>query len=529
MGKNGSENYLDNLLNSITTPDEDDFTMEMENSSDDFLREFESELVSEEYNSYMADFEKEMDSERGLSRKEAKVEESNDFDIEELSLDDVLEKMEAENSKVEEEPVQESTDDSENDDSFMVDTLEVPPISAEPDDDVDDISDLDEALLSAAQEAQDSIMVDTMGEENIIEEIGEPDLAGNSDSDLMDLLGEDAGLADIGNLLSEDGEEGTADGVDAFDEFAQKEMEEDSAAPSGGGGGAEKASEDSKEEKKKMSFFQKFKLILFGPDDDEDEDKGKDGASAAELSDENKKILSELDAEEGGKKGKKAKKEKKKKEPKPKKEKKPKPPKEPKPKKEKKPKKPKEKDNTPPLPKAPVIMIIIMAASLGAFVLIGTNLLGYQSKINLAKAYYNQAMAGVVTGEAEEINKYTIAYKQMVGVDVKEADMEMYNKLKILSAVSSQYDAYDVYKKSGYQAEALDNLICAAGRCEANLESAKEFGCEEQLNALYSNVENVLQSEYGMTMEEALSIYNLHSRDEYTLAIRKKILELGVK
>ena len=101
------------------------------------------------------------------------------------------------------------------------------------------------------------------------------------------------------------------------------------------------------------------------------------------MSDENKKILEELEAageltEKKPKKEKK-KKEKKKKEPKPKK---PKKVKEPKPKKEKK---PKEIDNTPPLPKGPVIAIVIMVASLFGLIMVGVNLLGYQSNINLAK------------------------------------------------------------------------------------------------------------------------------------------------
>lgn len=42
----------------------------------------------------------------------------------------------------------------------------------------------------------------------------------------------------------------------------------------------------------------------------------------------------------------------------------------------KKPKKPKEPDNTPPLPKKPVALIMVMAASFLALVLVGTNLFG---------------------------------------------------------------------------------------------------------------------------------------------------------
>ena len=85
-----------------------------------------------------------------------------------------------------------------------------------------------------------------------------------------------------------------------------------------------------------------------------------------ELTEENQMILDELeqaDQKETSKKEKK-KKEKKKKEPK---QKKPKQKKPPKPKKEKK---PKEVDNTPPLPKAPVIAIVVMIGSLFGLVLL---------------------------------------------------------------------------------------------------------------------------------------------------------------
>ena len=47
-------------------------------------------------------------------------------------------------------------------------------------------------------------------------------------------------------------------------------------------------------------------------------------------------------------------------------------------------------DNTPPLPKGPVIAIVLMAVSLFAFVMIVTNLLGYQANLSQAKEKYEQ-------------------------------------------------------------------------------------------------------------------------------------------
>ena len=53
-------------------------------------------------------------------------------------------------------------------------------------------------------------------------------------------------------------------------------------------------------------------------------------------------------------------------------------------------------DNTPPLPKGPVIAIVLMAVSLFAFVMIVTNLLGYQANLSQAKEKYEQQIAAVL-------------------------------------------------------------------------------------------------------------------------------------
>ena len=229
MAKNKSENYLDNLLNSISerdSVDEEEFSLDME-SSDDFLREFENELVSEEYSSYMADFELEMESEKNKNMDLLSNEESPEFDIEEFSLDEAIEKLEHQNKSLD--PI--SVSDTQSPKDILGSQIE----------EQDEIGELDQALLSAAKEAEDSI----------IEEIGEPDLAGNSGSDLMDLLGEDGGLADIGSLLME-GEEISEASEEAFDELAQKEVEEATQNQ------AEVAKETDKKEKKaekKGGFF----------------------------------------------------------------------------------------------------------------------------------------------------------------------------------------------------------------------------------------------------------------------------------
>ena len=102
------------------------------------------------------------------------------------------------------------------------------------------------------------------------------------------------------------------------------------------------------------------------------------------------------------------------------------------PKKEKKPKKPKEPDNTPPLPKAPVILCFVMAGSLLALVVIGTNLFGYSNSVAEAQKSY-------------DLGDYESAFARLSGMEIKEADIEIYEKSRILAYASGEFRAYQSF------------------------------------------------------------------------------------
>lgn len=349
------------------------------------------------------------------------------------------------------------------------------------------------------------------------------DLGNLGEEDLMSLLSGEGGLSDLGDMLSQsNSSEMPMDGLDAFAAFAENEM----AVQSGG-----VANEDNKKSKKaakgKGGLLDKIKELLFSDDDDEDELELKKSSSPTpnQLSGENADILAELEAEDNapktkgglfgkGKKDKskaKDKKEDKGKKKKPEKEKKPKKPKAPK---EKKPKKPKEVDNTPPLPRGPVILIWVMVLSLFGLVFLGTNLVGYSSQVSEAKSYYNSG-------------NYAEAYQELLGLTIKEKDMALYNQVATLATVDSELNAYKVFLQNEDYEKAFDSLICAAGRCELNEDSAEVYECLGQMEILKKEVTNELRN-YDMTYEQALEMYHIKDREEYTIALYTKLKELGL-
>lgn len=331
---------------------------------------------------------------------------------------------------------------------------------------------------------------------------------GEGGDDLLSMLSdlsEDSDLSDIGALLKAD-EEGEEIAPEAGNEFEKLESIDELSGISSAKGGKKKA-----KKQKKNGAFSHFLNVLFGEDEEETPVKVSEEGSLNTLDDENLAILRELDAsnETSGKKDKK-KKEKKPKKEKPKKEKKPKAPK---PKKEKKPKEP---DLSPPLPKKPVILIVVMAASIFLLIMLGSNLTSYSNDISAAKESYRNG-------------KYVEAYTAISGRNVKEADQPLYNKCAVMAMVEEQYLAYLSLMELGKYDMALDSLVRGIGRYDKYYEKAEEYGILLEYNELEVKIEQVLFEQFGVAAEEAKELYQMREREDYSVGIQKILENLGLE
>ena len=162
-------------------------------------------------------------------------------------------------------------------------------------------------------------------------------------------------------------------------------------------------------------------------------------------------------------------------------------------------------------------MIIAMVASLFILVMLITKLLGYSDHVEEAQKYYEAA-------------QYEKAFSEIDGLEAKnEEDEAFFNKVTIMATVESQYNTYLSSITLGNEEAKIDSLISAAGRWELNQKSANEFGCSEEYIDLKNTIANSLEEGYGMTIEDALSIYKIRSRIEYTKAIHVKLRDLGLE
>ena len=255
--------------------------------------------------------------------------------------------------------------------------------------------------------------------------------------------------------------------------------------------------------------YEAISLLALGAETDKglEDSQGSNGKFSPKEAGEDSKT--DADDEEADRKDKKKEKKKKEKAPKQPKEKKVKP------KKEKKPKPPAEPDNTPPLPKVPVILVFVMAASILVLVLAGTHLLGYSNSF----ADADQAFAE---------GRYSDAFQAVAGEKVKEKDTDAYEKYRFTAMVSAEYEAYESMMDAEVYDMALDSLIRTVQRYDKYLQDAETYGCRGEFDKIESAAETALQQDFGLTAEDARTMYALSNKETYSREIYKVLEKAGL-
>ena len=548
-----SEDYLDDLLNSVSDANRRNNKKDIENliqsmneeaakprerekkpvekkhedySGTGFLREFEQELATGAADDFLQEFEMELDEEAS-NQADIDVNEDQTSDVEEASA---ISQPEASNQMEEAEQSEETNQLRDASEPISSEGTDMATDGSAPSDMMEDVDDIMDAVRKkvgdsgeeehmdtsktpeddASEEEEPLGFFDTLDEDSAAEipeasktesEEEEPLLSEDDDAiNLMDMLSGDADLSDIGDLLKadENGEElehSEDEDSEVQDEFERLGSIEEL-----------KDLKEAKAKRKKQGFFSKIMSVLF----EEDDTKIAEDDSLGSISSENREILKEMDADEGA--GKKGKKEKKKKEKKEKKEK-AKKEKAPKVKKEKP---PKEIDRTPPLPKKPVILIFIMALSVLILILLGSSNLQYGQDMQQAKDDFASG-------------SYVTAFQTIAGSSVKGKDENFYKKAQVLASIQREYQSYESLSGINENEMALDALIRGYGRCVDGADLAQEYEITDEMAGLKDQILQQLSDHFGVSEEKAAELHAMTKRTDYTKAIQEILAAAGLE
>ena len=346
----------------------------------------------------------------------------------------------------------------------------------------------------------DSIVAEADQTGQISEEKIDAEAAAESDAETA-AESDDAMGFDIGSLFGDGDDssldldtESTSQNDSAFPDFVNLDE-----------GSVDAALQDLENEgKKKKGILSRFFDMLT------EEDEGEESESL-HLSDENKKVLNELDKEKSAKKkkkkvkkpapgqregdgeednkGGKAKKAKKVKKPKPEK-----PMKEPEP----EPLIPERK-----LTLKRVLPVLLVCASLGVLLIVFANAtVDYTDKQNAKEAYY----AG----------DYQTCYDNLFGKDLNETEKIMFGTSESILYIRLWIREYEMFVEAGEEVEALDSLIQTVDHYPTLYAYAIQWNAGDEVMTGYSYILNILSEKYGLTEDQAQEIASVRSDYEYT-------------
>lgn len=161
-----------------------------------------------------------------------------------------------------------------------------------------------------------------------------------------------------------------------------------------------------------------------------------------------------------------------------------------------------------------VVIIMVFFFLVGATIIVGTGVFDYTLVITKATNYF-------------ERQKYGMAYREIIGVDVKEEDRPLEDKIYTVMYVERQYEAYENYVKMNRHDLALDALLQGLGKYDEYYPDAIELGIEEDINVARGKIVDALASEYHLDLQSAYMMLQLE-RAEYTLQIQEITAPMSV-
>ena len=159
-------------------------------------------------------------------------------------------------------------------------------------------------------------------------------------------------------------------------------------------------------------------------------------------------------------------------------------------------------------------VVFVAFAMLCAIIILGTNTFSYSASIDQAEDYFAR-------------RKYTKAYNEISGIDVKKADQELANKIKTVMYVNKEYDSYNNYYAIQYYAEALNSLLNGLTKYDIYLEQASELGVKSDLQYVKSQILEELDEKYNLDEKSAKKITSVENQEKYSdkvLAIAEKLV-----
>ena len=154
------------------------------------------------------------------------------------------------------------------------------------------------------------------------------------------------------------------------------------------------------------------------------------------------------------------------------------------------------------LNKVGVSIVVILTVMFLTAEISGTNVFSYQSTMKEAKGFFDSG-------------RYTDAYREILGTNVKKKDQETYEKIITVMKVQRSLNSYENYTNMKYYPDALNALLVGLRKYNENIEDARNLEVDKDLDKCREQILSLLDEEYGISEKEADGLLSL-KKDVYT-------------
>lgn len=157
-------------------------------------------------------------------------------------------------------------------------------------------------------------------------------------------------------------------------------------------------------------------------------------------------------------------------------------------------------------------IVLLFFALIVMIVLVGTNIFSYTLSIKNATNYFDR-------------QKYTQAYNEVYGIDIKDEDIEIYDKIMTVMFVNKQLNSYNNNYAMKQYPLALDSLLKGLNRYDKYIELATMLGIKSDLDYVRNQILAELNNVFNLTEEEASQIISTDNQSDYSMNVYNVILE----
>lgn len=166
-----------------------------------------------------------------------------------------------------------------------------------------------------------------------------------------------------------------------------------------------------------------------------------------------------------------------------------------------------EEKNQKQVPTPVVIIVFVIFALVGGASFFGSKSFHYTEVIRKAADYF-------------ERQRYRLAYDEVSGVEVKDKDEELKDRIYTVMYVERLYESYDNNMKLGRFDKALDALLRGLEKYDEHYAEAVELNIVKDIDSCKVKIVDALGSTYHITEKQAKEILTLEGQ-EYLQALNK--------